>query len=141
LAVEVLLDLADEAADARAVLRVAVIELGPREALVEVLEDRHRLPQREAIVDDGGNGVARVDRHELRRLGVVVLEREDLEVVGELVEFQREPDAPGEGGAVSVVEVESHREPLRGQSSGTISSATMLMILMSGFTAGPAVSL
>jgi hypothetical protein len=29
----------------------------------------------------------------------------------------------------------------RNQSSGTISSATMLMILMSGFTAGPAVSL
>ena len=27
------------------------------------------------------------------------------------------------------------------QSSGTMSSATMLMILMSGFTAGPAVSL
>ena len=28
-----------------------------------------------------------------------------------------------------------------GYSSGTMSSATMLMILMSGFTAGPAVSL
>ncbi len=28
-----------------------------------------------------------------------------------------------------------------GQSSGTMSSATMLMILMSGLTAGPAVSL
>jgi hypothetical protein len=33
------------------------------------------------------------------------------------------------------------KAPASAYSSGTIKSATMLMILMSGFTAGPAVSL
>ena len=41
---------------------------------------------------------------------------------------------PGEVVAPAQAGAEAH-------SSGTISSATMLMILMSGFTAGPAVSL
>jgi hypothetical protein len=114
LAVEVLLRFANQAAHAKAVLRVAREELHAAvEALVEVFEDRGRFVDHEAAVDHRGHPVARVERHELGLARVACLEGQDLHLVGDLLELEREPHAPGVGGTMPVVELDSHRRSPR----------------------------
>jgi hypothetical protein len=100
--------LGGDAADAGAGLGVAREQRALGVGVLEVLEDRPGLPQLEVAVGERGDLASRVDGEELGGAVLVAVEAEELELVGELLVLEREPDLPGVGGAGAVVEGDRH---------------------------------
>ena len=118
--------LGGDAADAGAGLRIAWEQRALGVTLLEVFEDDRGFPQGEVAVDQCGDFAPWVEREELGRAVLGAIEAEELQLVGELLVLEREPDLPRVGGAGAVVEGEGHagrdtpgwRRADRGRQSG-----------------------